>query len=74
MAASQRYFQISSMVSFEVLSYIEDSIISLTFHNYQSCCSAMIEPKGTGAKVLVSLGKGSGLHGWPLYIYISNLI
>ena len=65
MAASQRYFQISSMVSFEVLSYIEDSIISLTFHNYQSCCSAMIEPKGTGAKVLVSLGKGSGLHGWP---------
>lgn len=28
-----------------------------------------IEPKGIGSKVLVSLGKGSGLHGQPLYMY-----
>lgn len=44
------------------------SFLLSVFHNYQSCCSAMIEPKAIGAKVLVSLGKGSGLHGQPLYI------
>lgn len=34
----------------------------------------MIEPKAIGAKVLVSLGKGSGLHGQPLYIYIYHIL
>lgn len=32
----------------------------------------MIEPKAIGAKVLVSLGKGSGLHGQPFCVVAEN--